>query len=112
MEIVEGRLVSISDTLDPDDYADAGIWVIGHSYMFLYDMLRNDTIITETHGDYMAMIDMCVNVAGPAAITYKEYRSREDALNEEEQGLYALLFSFLYLYHEFVGRDDFKKKLN
>jgi hypothetical protein len=112
MEIVENRLLAISETLDPEDYQDAGIWEIGHSYMFLYDLLRNGTNITQTQEDYGAMVEMCMNVSGPAAMTYRKFQSREDALSEEEQGLYALLFSFLYLYKEFVNTNDFKKKLN
>lgn len=47
-DIVEARLLDIQRSdLDEEDYDNEGWWVIGNSYLFLYNKVINDTFITD-----------------------------------------------------------------
>ena len=110
LNIVEGRLIQIEQVMDPSDYDDGGWWVIGHCYMFLYHLLLEDDVITDTGKDFNHMVELVVRTAGLAAITYREYSNRIDTLDPDEEGFFALIGAFLHLYKAYV--DQRKSKLN
>lgn len=110
-DIVVGRLGYMEATVDPDSLDDNGWWILGHTYLFLYNSVKGGYIpkgyTPEAHSE---MHELLIKTSGPAAQTYKAYRERSDELDEEEEGFFTLLFAWLYLYKEYLAEQ--KKRMN
>jgi hypothetical protein len=108
-EIVESRLLTITQNYAQPDIDDDGWWVIGNSYLYLYNYVVNHKFIVD---DVESMNQMLVQVAASIAATYREYSDRISSLDEDEQGMYALMFGFLWLYREYRDNPPSSRRLH
>jgi hypothetical protein len=98
-EIIEGKLLAITQNYDEKSYDNDGWWIIGNAYLYLFNQVKYNECIVD---DKDSMDEMVKQIATEIAYTYRDYSERIDELDEEEQGFFTLMFGFLYLFRLYM----------